>query len=293
MLDLDKEIRAAQFAEHCYGQYRPTSSRCKGLYHPTLPVSTAIYTNDCPFASRICRFNQTVTFRTPTIDARALGINSPSTPKFRRSTVCTPLSMEYPYIQNKTENGVITFTYHYGKKYGKKPVDYTYKTVGSPWDRLAPMYDLFAYSSIADGFNQPYWIPHPDLTHPRYSTLTIIFISSLRILYEERSDDPIFPADNEYYLPGDPKPWFRNSDPRARPLACINNIEVCSSDERICWNINEPTNNSTMIDNTPEFILLYSSLYKTDIYDSLAKRQGLSLLAQKKSLAVLFQRTGR
>ncbi|KAH8696982.1 hypothetical protein GQ44DRAFT_718620 [Phaeosphaeriaceae sp. PMI808] len=37
-----------------------------------------------------------------------------------------------------------------------------------------------------------------------------------------------------------------------------------------------------VLDDTPEFALLYASLFKTDIYYSLAKRQGRSLLAQKK-----------
>jgi hypothetical protein len=283
MLDLEKEERAAQFAEDCYGQSSSAASRCRVLYRPTLPVSNAIYTNDCPFSQDICRLNQTVTFKTPTIDARELGINSPSTPMFRRSTACTPLSMNYPYIQNRTENGTTTFTYYYGRKHGDgEPVNHTYSTVGDPWDRLAPIYDVFAYSSNADGSHQPVWEPHPDLTHPRYSTITIVFVSSLRILYEDNSDDPIFPADEEFYLPGDPKAWFRNSDPRARPLACINTIEVCAADGRICWNLNEPTSNSTIPDNTSDFVLLYSSLYKTDIYYSLAKRQGRSLLAQKR-----------
>jgi hypothetical protein len=38
----------------------------------------------------------------------------------------------------------------------------------------------------------------------------------------------------------------------------------------------------TFPDDTPEFDMLYSSLYKTDMYYSLAKRQGRSLLAQNK-----------
>lgn len=282
MLDLEKEERAAQFAEDCYGQSSSAASRCKVLYRPTLPVSKGIYTNDCPFSQDVCRLNQTITFKTPIIDARDLGINSPSTPGFRRSTACTPLSMNYPYIQNKTVNGTTTFTYHYGQKYSDgNPVNYTYLTVGNPWDRLAPIYDVFAYSSNADESDHPVWIPHPDLTHPQYSTVTIVFISSLRILYEDNSNDPIFPADEEYHLPGDPKAWFRNSDPRARPLACVNTIDVCTADGRTCWNFNEPTSNSTTPDDTPDFVLLYSSLYKTDIYYSLAKRQGRSLLAQK------------
>jgi hypothetical protein len=282
MLDLEKEERAAQFAEDCYGRPSIAVSRCKVFHQPRLPGSAPIYTNKCPFAPEICLRNQSVTFDTEIIDAKVLGINSPSTPKFRRSTTCTPLSMAYPFVQNSTSNGTTTYTYHYGTKTeGSQTVDHTYTTVGDPWDRLAPIYDLFAYSSNADESDHPVWTPHSSLTHPRYSTVTIVFVSSLRILYEERSDDFIFPADEEYYLPDDPRPWFRNSDPRARPLACINTIVVCTPDGKTCWNINEPTNSTTAQDNTPEFVLLYSSLYKTDLYYSLAKRQGRSLLAQK------------
>jgi hypothetical protein len=282
MLDLQKEERAAQFAEDCYGPPSPTASRCSVLYSPVLPVSKA-YTNDCPFAPEICLLNQTVTFKTPITDAKELGINAASTPKFSRSTACTPLSMDYPYIQNTTVNDTTTYTYHYGTKREEGGlVNHTYMTVGKPWDRLAPIYDVFAYSSNADNSDHPVWTPHPHLTHPRYSTVTIIFVSSLRILYEEHSDDYIFPADENYPLPDDPRPWFRNSDPRARPLACINTVEVCTADGKMCWNLNEPTNNTTAPDDTPEFVLLYSSLYKTDIYYSMAKRQGRSLLAQKK-----------
>jgi len=282
MLDLEKEERAAQFAEDCYDRPGSAAAKCKILYRPTLPMETT-YTNDCPFTNDICRLNRTVAFTTTITDAKDLGINSPSTPHFRRSTTCTPLSMEYPFIQNKTQNGTTTFTYHYGsKQIGEKVINHTYSTVGDPWDRLAPVYDLFAYSSNADGSGHPVWTPHPDLTPPAYSTVTIIFVSSLRILYEQYSSDPIFPADEEFYLDGDPKAWFRNSDPRARPLACITTIEVCAPDGKTCWNVNEPSSNSSFPDDTPEFILLYAALYKTDIYYSLAKRQGRSLLAQKK-----------
>jgi hypothetical protein len=284
MLDLAKEERAAQFAEDCYGRSGPIAPNCKIFYRPTLPVLDANYTNDCPFQNDICLWNSTVTFGTPLIDAKDLGINSPSTPKFRRSTSCTPLSMEYPYIQNKTENGTTTFTYHYGTKHGDgPPLNYTYTTVGDPWDRIAPVYDVFAYSSNSDNSDAPLWIPHPHLTPPKYSTVTIFFVSSLRILYKTYSTDPIFPADKKWPMPGDPhRPWFRNSDPRARPLACVNTIEACAQDGVTCWNINEPSSNVSFPDDTPEFVLLYASLYKTDIYYSLAKRQGRALLAQKK-----------
>lgn len=282
MLDLEKEERAAQFASDCYSRSGSIATRCKNLHQPTLPIE-AIYTNDCPFPNYICHLNRTITFNTPITNAKELGINGRSTPSFRRNTTCTPLSMEYPYIQNTTENGTTTFTYHYGsKQIGDNTINYTYTTVGNPWDRLAPIYDVFAYSSNSDGSDHPVWTPHPALTPPKYSTVTIIFVSSLRILYEQYSNDPIFPADDDFYLPGDPKAWFRNSDPRARPLACINTIEVCAPDGRTCWNFNEPSSNTSVSDDSPEYTLLYSALYNTDIYYSLAKRQGRSLLAQKK-----------
>lgn len=44
----------------------------------------------------------------------------------------------------------------------------------------------------------------------------------------------------------------------------------------------ESPSNSSIADDTPDFTLLYASLYKADIYFSMAKRQGRSLLAQKR-----------
>jgi hypothetical protein len=98
LLDLEKEERAARFAEECYRQPSSIAQRCNFLYRPNLPVSKAVYINDCPFRKEICRQNQTVTFTTPVIDASDIGIHSLTTPKFYRSTTCTPLSMEYPYV---------------------------------------------------------------------------------------------------------------------------------------------------------------------------------------------------
>lgn len=124
------------------------------------------------------------------------------------------------------------------------------------------------------------WQPIPELEAPDYSTVTLLFISSLRILYSESSDDPIFPADKAVKVPGDSQTWFRNSDPRARPLACLNQIEICTPDERLCLPFRKP-DIDTNWEWTPEFTLLYTSLYLTDIYDSIKKRQGRALKAQE------------
>lgn len=141
------------------------------------------------------------------------------------------------------------------------------------------------YTTSSTSTVESYWNPRSELTHPPFSTLTLIFISSLRIFYKKRSDDPIFPADKEVYLPGGGKPWFRNSDPRARPLACINYIEVCLGDGRTCWPMNDhlprDASNKTILP-PPEFWLMYASLLKTDIYNSIEKRLGRGLIAQSK-----------
>lgn len=128
-----------------------------------------------------------------------------------------------------------------------------------------------------------YWEPTDELTYPEYSTLTIVFVSSLRILYKEESHDPIFPADEKVVLPGEQKSWYRNSDPRARPFACINSIEVCLADGTTCWAFNGPSPEETEPKKSipPEFWMMYASLLKTDIFDSIIKRLGRALLAQK------------
>jgi len=144
LLDLEKEERAAQYAKNCYTSFSGfDATRCDFFYRPKLAFSAASYTNDCPFQNNICRENQTVTFTTQMIDGNDIGINSPMAPKFRRNTTCSPLSMEYPFVQNNTENGITTYYYYYGAKPGDDPpLNYTFKTVGDPWDRLAPVYDL-------------------------------------------------------------------------------------------------------------------------------------------------------
>lgn len=142
--DLEKETRAGEYAQKCYEVPDMFDAiQCNFLYQSRLSFETANYTTDCPFKNEICRQNQTVSFVTDIIDASELGINSRSSPKFRRRTSCTPLSMEFPFIQNQTHDGTTTYYYYYGDKpLHDPPVNYTYKTTGDPFDRLAPAYDI-------------------------------------------------------------------------------------------------------------------------------------------------------
>ena len=142
--DLEKEIRAGEYAQHCYGSAEKFDAiQCNFLYRSKLLFSPPQYTTDCPFQNEICGQNQTVTFMTDTVEASDLGINSPRSPKFRRRTSCTPLSMEYPFIRNGTHNGTTTYYYYYGEKLlHSPPLDYTYTTTSDPFNGLAPAYDV-------------------------------------------------------------------------------------------------------------------------------------------------------
>jgi hypothetical protein len=142
--DLEKETRAAEYAQNCYETPSKFDAiQCNFLYRSKLPFTPPQYSTDCPFQNEICSQNQTVTFISDDIDANELGINSGSSPQFRRRTSCTPLSMEYPFIQNRTENGTTTYYYYYGgKPLHHPPLNYTYTTTGDPFDRFAPGYDV-------------------------------------------------------------------------------------------------------------------------------------------------------
>ena len=142
--DLAKEERAAQYADNCYRQQDGVDKRrCSLFYRENLPYGSADFSRPCPFKGDICSHNITVTFESPLIDASEIGINSPSTHKFRRTTKCAPLRMDERFIKKTIEDGRTTYTYFYGEKPGgTSPVNYTYRTVGDPWDRLAPVYDV-------------------------------------------------------------------------------------------------------------------------------------------------------
>lgn len=107
-----------------------------------------------------------------------------------------------------------------------------------------------------------------------------MFISSLRILYLKQSADPLFPADSPIFLESNREPWFYNSDPKARPVACVDQTELYSPSGELQWRITEdpPEDAST----PPEYWLTLLSLLSSNMYDSIAKRLGSALLAQHK-----------
>lgn len=147
VLNLEKETRAGEYAQNCYGM--PTTfdyMRCDFFYRRNISFSTN-YSYECPFHSDICaQGQQSVTFQTEVVAASEIGVNSKNPHRFRRTMTCTPLSMEYPFIRNETRDGLTTYYYHYGQRIRKgtnppKSLPYTHNTTGDPFDMLAPVYD--------------------------------------------------------------------------------------------------------------------------------------------------------
>lgn len=125
-----------------------------------------------------------------------------------------------------------------------------------------------------------HWHPIAGLKRPVNSTLTIIFVSSLHIFHLQPSYDSMFPADKRRHFKGSYDDYYYNSDPRARPLACVDASEVCSADGRRCWSMRDVV--PSEIASNPSFWLMKWSLENSNIYDSMAWRLGGALLAQEK-----------
>ncbi len=106
-----------------------------------------------------------------------------------------------------------------------------------------------------------------------------MFISSTHIYHTERSFDPIFYADEPRYFEGRREPFYYNSDPRARVLACIDKSEVCSPNGKTCWSMTAPVPEEKSP--PPAYWLMKWSLENSNTYDSIKWRLGTALLAQE------------
>ncbi|KAH7111226.1 hypothetical protein EDB81DRAFT_368049 [Dactylonectria macrodidyma] len=279
--DRSKESRAGEYAKGCYqhSDYSLLQTKdCGFFYQPAIPFTNKT-TYECPFPDdKICApETPAITFDTGLVDASQIGVNGPITYKFRRSTTCTPLNTDYPFVQSEARNGTQRFYYHYGEIVdGDRNTNYTFSSAGNPFDVLAPVYKVSAYATSWYP-EYDYWRPRPELSPPENSTLTILFISALHILYLDSSSDPIFIADEKYLFEGEPKPWWYKSDSRFGVLACIDNHQLCSPDGQTCWSMTDVRN-----DLSPDYWLMKLSLEASNIYDAVARRLGSALIAQER-----------
>lgn len=274
-----KEARASQYARTCYNSPDPTDPfSCRVFYNQSIAYTTKT-SQTCPFASsELCHdgLYSAISFDTGYVDASVIGINSPTTYKFRRTTSCSPLNMSEPYVLPSSQ-GVNDTAYHY--YFGPKDnTEYTFNTSGRPFEWLVPVYSVSTYfSSLYPGSD--YWQPIPELKPPANSTLTIIFVSSMHIYHVKPSFDPIFPANEPRYFEGFREPYYYNADARARALACVDTSELCPPDGTTCWSMTSPL--PPDIGSSPDYWLMKWSLENSNTYDSIKWRLGTALLAQE------------
>lgn len=98
-----------------------------------------------------------------------------------------------------------------------------------------------------------------------------MFINSCRIFYEENSHDDVFPADRRWRN-GD---LWTNNDSRARPLACLDWIEVCTDDGH-CSPSHEPID-----DDDPNIAFTKVAVNKSTTFDAIEYRGATGLEAQE------------
>ena len=136
-----KEERASGYAQNCYNSEDSTGTlSCGVFYTQSIPFETKTQ-QACPFpSSELCAKGpySAISFDTGLIDSSVIGINSPSTHKFRRQATCSPLNISESYISSHAQDGDDTRLYY---NYG--PTDdaaFTFNTSGHPFHWLGPVY---------------------------------------------------------------------------------------------------------------------------------------------------------
>lgn len=126
---------------------------------------------------------------------------------------------------------------------------------------------------------QKYYQPIPELDiredlkgQSEPYSLTLMFINSCKIFYEEDSHDDIFPADSRYE---DTELWT-NHDSKARPLACVDWIETCTH-KGICL----PSYQDAQ-DGDTNYLLVRLAMNKSTTFDAISSRGATGLDAQTK-----------
>ncbi|KAI4662651.1 uncharacterized protein J4E79_003960 [Alternaria viburni] len=305
MLMVGRERRAAAYAQECYNHDSDTNvkaTNCDFFYNST--IGYGVQEDKCPFdRTDICvdgyQPGSAITFDTNWVNSGVLGINEELMHKFRRKTTCAPLSAERPFVQHFTNSGTgeSGYKYFYGSLYDTRNCsdevhapptvlsEYTMRITGHPFDWQAPVYKVNTYATSLLDPTCDFYQPSPDLQAPgllphRSRTLSLIFVTALRILYTKRSNDPVFPADKAFQYPGDKGFYYYNSQPKARAFACIDETIFCAPSGSPCWHANDaiPAGGS----NTSSYWFLKYALKSSNTYDAIKLRLGSGLLAQQR-----------
>lgn len=140
-----KESRAGEYARDCYGSQSSTSlNRCSIFATPEIPTLKVTKEVECPFERKdYCAGDEypAVKFDTGFVDAKLLGINVRSAPKFQRKTICVPLDVGSGFVEDVGEGDEKD---HWGYSLGGTDDNetYTFKQYGDPFNFDVRSYTL-------------------------------------------------------------------------------------------------------------------------------------------------------
>lgn len=112
--EFEIEEASGVWAKNCYGAADKTDG-CNQFVYQQIPYN--VTSTSCPWSDGMCHADgdSAVRFTTGAVDARRIGVNTPTKLEFNRTTVCSPLNMNETFIEPYSRNGCsYTWHYHYG-----------------------------------------------------------------------------------------------------------------------------------------------------------------------------------
>ncbi|KAK7973197.1 hypothetical protein PG988_007331 [Apiospora saccharicola] len=290
LVQAEKEMRAARYAKHCYGDAQAGQSTGCDIFQDA-EIAHSLEKVDCPFScpnpdNCICAngiYNSAVRLDTGSFRVDKLGLNAASLPLVRRTSTFVPLNIDYGFVVDKSgSDDDFEFEYYLG------PINdtagfrnFTFSMHGLPfnWDISAYAVSFrSAYESTPSGSDYDAWQPIEELSREKHTYMTVIFVSSCRIFYNGRCEDPVFPANGELFPIGRPVPKYYNSDPRPRVLVAIDEMRVCANDETVC-DSPEELPKGISLEMRSAYEMARTVFKRTSTYNSLRYRRGSALMA--------------
>src|SRR5947209_6066899 len=118
-----------------------------------------------------------------------------------------------------------------------------------------------------------FWTPRQEFGQPDGTYLSIFFITTGHIRYQDTSPGYVFNVSTSYFEGEPPTQYWRNSDKQIRPVACIDSQEYCSTIHGHCRLLVEDTDDAV-------FELTRRALLRSTVADAITFRMGRELLAQ-------------